>query len=798
VYITALRWTTFGIYVAQAHLKDDHMAEYDDKSQPPYSQKWWIALLDEVEKEMDKRWRTSGDRIVARYLDDRTGSDTGMSVSENAARYNIFWANVQIMKSALYATPPSPGVTRQNGDSKDDVARTAALMLERMLSIDVNKDTSEMHAAFKHGVEDRLIPGMGQVWLRYDVQTAVREVQPATPESLDPMTGAIIPAQPAISKEVITKESAPCDYVHWRDFLWSPARTWEEVWWVARRVWMKKKSFVSRFGQDKYEELRGNYDTDRRKGQGGDLPKGFAKGRVEVFEIWCEDTNKVYFVNRYCDDILEEMDDPLKLDDFFPCPKPLFATHTTSNLYPRADYTMCQDQYAELDILNDRITTLTRALRVVGVYDKAQPELSKLLTGPEFAMVPVDNWSMLAEKGGLRNSVDWFPVEQVAAVLEKLMVQRQGVIGQIYELTSISDIMRGASNARETAKAQTLKAQYSSVRLQLTQQDVARWVMAAMRIKAEIIGRWFQPETIIAQSQIEQTESAKYATAAVELIKNFEASQYRIEVGEETLSIADYTAEREQRTEYLTAVGQFLSQSAQVMQGAPDALPFLLKMVQWVTASFRSSSDIESVLDEAIQLAGAPKPPPQPDPSIAIEQAKGQLTMQIEQGKAQTAQQIAQGKAQADAQTTELVERNKAAIAQMQIESAERIAGMNNETKIAIESLKAELTQTIDSSNTDRETSKQQMQIMLERMAMVNDAILQSNAGQQRKEELQETQAHERAESDKEIEAQEPAEPKEDKLALILEKLTEAITKPKTRRVKSRDAKGNIMEVEEI
>lgn len=774
------------------------MADYDDKAQPEYGQKWWVALLDQVEKEMDRKWRESGDKIVNRYLDDRNENDSTLTTSVDAsARYNIFWANVQIMKSALYATPPSPAVTRQNGDSKDDVARTAALMLERMLTIDINKDTSDMHAAFKHGVEDRLIPGMGQVWLRYDVETDMREVQPAIPEQLDPYTGQVIPAQEAIRKEVIVKESAPCDYVHWRDFLWSPARTWEEVWWVARRVWMKKKAFVKRFGQERYDELKGNYDQDRAKGKGGPLPKGFSKGRVEVFEVWCEDTNKVYWVNRFCDDLLETVDDPLKLDDFFPCPKPLFATHTTSNLYPRADYTMCQDQYMELDTLNDRITTLTRALRVVGVYDKQQPELARLLTGPEFAMVAVDNWSMLAEKGGLKNSVDWFPVEQVAAVLEKLMAQRQAVIGQIYELTSISDIMRGASNARETAKAQTLKAQYSSVRLQLTQQDVAKWVMAAMKLKAEIIGRWFQPQTIIEQSQIMMTESAKFAEQAVALIKDFRASEYRIEVGEETLSIADYTAEREQRTEYLTAVGQFLSQAGQIVAGNPDSMPFLLKMVQWVTASFRSSSDIESVLDDAIQQASQPKP--QQDPAAAAkaaEEAKGQVQMQIEQGKAQVTQQIEAGKAQAESARVQMVEENKRAIAQMQTESAERIATMNNETKMMVEQLKAELTQGINDAKLSSEEGKQQMTMMLERMRLVQDALMQNKQLGHDKQ----LAAFDAANSEGGEDGEEPEEkPDTEKMLVeVLGKLAESISKPRVRRVKSRDANGNIAEVEDV
>lgn len=737
----------------------------DDKSVPEYSQKWWVARLEEVEKELDKKWRSFGDKIVDRYLDVRDDDDK----EGNAKRYNIFWANVQIMKSALYATPPSPSVTRQNGDAKDDVARTAALMLERILDIGVNRDASDMNAAFKYGVEDRLIPGMGQVWLRYDVETE----EYMTPDSTDPMTGMLVPG---IAAERIVKEDAPCDYVHWRDFLWSPARTWEEVWWVARRVWMKKKSFVKRFGQEKYDELKGNYEREKQAGKGESLPKGFAKGRVEVYEVWCEDTNKVYFINQHCDEILETADDPLELDGFFPCPKPLIATHTTSSLIPRADFTMVQDQYNELDTLNDRISVLTKALRVVGVYDKNQAELAKLLTGGEFNMVAVDNWAMLAEKGGLKGTVDWFPVEQIAGVLEKLTVQRQAVIGQIYELTSISDIMRGASNARETAKAQTLKAQYSSVRLQLTQKDVARWVMHAMKIKSEIVSRHFQPENIIEQSQIMQTESAQYAQAAVALLKNYRSAEYRIEVGEDTLSLADYNAEREMRTEYITAVGQFLSQASSIMGEAPEALPYLLRMVQWVTASFRGSSDIESVLDEAIAAASAPKPAA-PDPEAAKAQAQAQADA---------------AKAQQDMAMQQHSDQVKLQIADMQAKSAERIATQNNETKLMVEQLKAELTQLVASTKAEGEQAKLEMQAMLERLRMGQEAMAQML-----------DQQHQAGMAEKESAAEEKAEPDEageskPDLAAAIAKLSEALSKPKVRRVKSRDANGNIHEVEEI
>jgi len=172
-------------------------------------------------------------------------------------------------------------------------------------------------------------------------------------------------------------------------------------------------------------------------------------------------------------------------------------------------------------------------------------------------------------------------------------------------------------------------------------------------------------------------------------------------VSEESLSIADYNAERELRTQYLTAVGQFLSQAATLLEGKPEALPFLLKMVQWVTASFRGSSDIESVLDEAIQLTSQPKPPPPPDPAIAIEQAK---------------QQFEKEKGQFEAINNEK-------ITQMELASAERIAQMGNDNKVLIEQMKDELAKVLAGTKTEQTLGSDETKVMIERMRLASEAI---------------------------------------------------------------------------
>jgi len=186
---------------------------------------------------------------------------------------------------------------------------------------------------------------------------------------------------------------------------------------------------------------------------------------------------------------------------------------------------------------------------------------------------------------------------------------------QIYEVLGISDIMRGSSKASETAAAQQIKAQFGSTRIQLKQFYIAEWITGALRIKAEIICKHFQPETIIRRSNIERTPDAQYAMQAIELLKNEELAEYRINIEADSMAALDWAAERDAAVQFMQGLGAFISQVAPMAQQVPGAAPVLLSLLQWSVSKFRVSTQIEGVLDQAIaglkQTMGQPK---QPDP----------------------------------------------------------------------------------------------------------------------------------------------------------------------------------------
>jgi hypothetical protein len=215
----------------------------------------------------------------------------------------------------------------------------------------------------------------------------------------------------------------------------------------------------------------------------------------------------------------------------------------------------------------------------------------------------------------------------VVNCIERLRQYRQDKTMQIYEVLGISDVMRGSSKASETATAQQIKAQFGSTRIQLSQFYIAEWITHALRIKADIISKHFQPETIATRSNIMRTPDAQYAQAAIALIKDEQLAEYRISVEADSMAAMDYAAERDAAVQFMQGLGAFVSQVAPMAQQVPGAAPYLLRLLQWAVSKFRVSSEIEGVLDQAIgsmQQTGVQpqEPSPMQQAEVASEMAK--------------------------------------------------------------------------------------------------------------------------------------------------------------------------------
>ena len=596
-------------------------------------------------KEDYKKFVEAGKKILKRYRDERRDTE---NIDK---RFNILWSNIKTLKPAIYSRPPKVEVSRRNKD-QNDIARVAAMILERVIDYEL-KQYSDYHNCMSYSVDDRLLPGRGVAWIRYeptiekveepqitdDVETGEDEGEYGLAGQVEPM-------------EQVKDERSPCDYVFWEDFAHLPARTWEEVTWVARRVYMSQEEGVERFGEV-FKEVPLSHSPDR---EGEEKSTTESLKKAVVWEIWCKPSKKVYWKAEHFDKLLDEKDDPLKLEGFFPCPKPLFATVTTDSLIPIADFKQYQDQADEIDEITGRISHLTRALKVMGIYAADEPSLSRLMKeGNDAVMIPVTNWPAFMEKGGLQGAVQFMPLRDVIAALQQLYVARDACKQIIYETTGISDILRGASMASETATAQQIKAQFASVRLNDMKDDVARFARDLLRMKAEIICSKYQPEIILTASGIANTPDAQFAPQAIALLKNEPMRNFQIDIQTDTLVQLDEQQDKQDRMEFLTASSSFLEKAVQASQMAPDMIPLLMQMMLFGIRGFKIGRELEGTFEQVSQqmqqkVQQQQAQPPQ-DPNAA-EKEKIQGEMQLEKYKAdiraQTDMQVAQIRAETD------------------------------------------------------------------------------------------------------------------------------------------------------
>jgi len=186
------------------------------------------------------------------------------------------------------------------------------------------------------------------------------------------------------------------------------------------------------------------------------------------------------------------------------------------------------------------------------------------------------------------------------------------------------------------------------------------------------------------------------------------------------------------RQEYVTSMGQFVSQITPLIQQVPTAAPFMLKILQWAGASFSTSGGVETLFDNYIRAVEKQlQQPPPPDPEVAKQQAESQA----KQGLAQQEGQVKQSLAQFDAQTKQALAGIEAKVkfdlAQLETASKERIAEEDNKTKLAIAEgkqmdLLVDQAQGLEERERDLETAKGEAELQSRASEMQIQHILDS------------------------------------------------------------------------
>jgi hypothetical protein len=688
----------------------------------------WYNCIAQYERTF-KEWEGRADKIVKRYRDE------SRSRNNPTAKFNILWSNVQTITPAVFARLPRPDVSRRFRDN-DPIGRVASMMLERALEYEI-EHYGDYASAMKQAVQDRLLGGRGTAWVRYEphiVGQAGGEAEGApddgfqvTEDTDEAETEGGIYRE---DQERIEYECAPVDYVYWRDFGLTVARTWEEVTAVWRKVYMERAALVERFG----EELGGKIplDTKPETSKAFNEKMGEMSREALIYEIWDKATGQVIWLSKSMGKILDTRDDPLQLENFWPCPKPMFSTLTTDSLIPVPDFVLYQDQARQLDTLADRIDGFIQALKVRGVYDAAEPSLARLFTeGENNALLPVKNYGAFSEKGGLQGAINLVDIKPIAEGLNMAYQAMEQVKGQIYEIMGIADIQRGQTDPNETLGAQIIKSNNASGRLKTMQHEVVNFATTLLQIKAQIICQHFTDDTILKISgamQLSQQDQA-LIPQALQLLKDEPAKNFRIEVTTDSMIYQDEQQEKQNRLEFLSAVSGFLSQAVPAAQSTPELTPMLVEMLKFGVTAFKAGKGLEGLIDEtadkfrqqAKAAEGQPKPP-------SPEQQKMEMQMQMEQAKMQAQAQSKQAEMQMEMQ----MEQQKMQM-QMELEKAKQeYQAQENQLKFQLEeqrnAMDREMEMRSEQAKMEMELKVAQMKMMTERNTQVLLAHINNGA----------------------------------------------------------------------
>lgn len=609
----------------------------------------WLMELELADK-AEEEWRKSAAHFVSLVRDEK--------LKKRGKRYNIAAANVMTLEPALYAQPPRPDI-RPRFNAEDPVASSVAKMLEKAVSFHL--DAYDFDAPMKGAVHDTLVPGRAVTRVRYKPTFAKKDAErvtviageggknvrsdtnePVEQYETDPTTGmGFIQPEPYDAK---VYEETCFEHVHWDDFRRGPGRAWKEVPWISFRHKLTRAECIEKFGETIGKEVQLDYEPDSFKDRKlDDKLDGDVFKRSVAWEIWDKETKKVIWIApSYKDAPAKIEEDPLELQDFFPIPRPLYAKEDPSSLVPVEDYRIYQDQADELNIITRRISVLTAGLKFRGIYDPAMKGLADLMKGEENDFLPLEQSAMgLIQAGGFEKALFFLPIEKAYPVLEQLYRQRAEVKQEIFELSGVADIMRGATNANETLGAQKIKAQWGTQRLQDRQRAVQRYARDLIRLMTEIIAEKYEPMTLKLQTGVDVTPDM------LAIMRSDGPRSFKIDIETDSTIAVDKEADQSNLAELTQGLGTLMQSLAPMVQGGAMPMDAAKAIVTSLMRKFKLGREVEDAL-EAWQKQQQPQGQQQ-DPKAAAEAQKAQAELQVTQAETQAALAKTRAQEQADA-----------------------------------------------------------------------------------------------------------------------------------------------------
>lgn len=669
-------------------MADKLAVEIDSPEKLKGKYKYWTGQIADAFKR-EKTYREEGKKSVDLYE----------AKHPELVPFNILYSNIEVLAPAVYNARPIPIVQRRYKDA-DPSGKAVSDVSTRLLKYLIDNE-SENYDAFddlmQAGVLDGLTTNRGLTRFKF-----------------------------------VSHGQSECVYgeaVRWDKFFHGYSRTWKKVPWIGFEWDMTEDELRSNFPDIPLELTNIAFQATEDSEENSDSKEDLKGVKLfKVYEIWDKRTRKVEFYSSvYPTGPMKSVDDPLNLTGFFPIPRPLNFMRKITTLVPTPLYQQYMAQAKELNEITRRLKAIIKACKIRGAYNSTIEGIEKILSADDNEMIPVENLASMPDGAKMDQMLWIMPIADLVSAAQSLYQQREAVKNVIYEITGISDILRGASVASETATAQNIKNQWGSLRLKKMQKEVQRYVRDCLAIMLEIAGHTFELSTImqmtgapyLTNEQKEQVGQMQQAMAAPvmaspggmpqplptggpppgtpgmppmagpaappappplpaevlnamkqpswedihALLQDSLMLHYKVDIETNSTIDAEAAQDKQDIAELLNALSQFLNGLGPLVQ--QGVMPFQIAQQMLLVISRRYN--FGSQLEDSILAMEAPKP--QADPAAEQKAAAEKAKAENEQAKAQ----MEAAKAQQDMQLAqmEFEQKKELMILEFQIKKAE-------------------------------------------------------------------------------------------------------------------------------
>lgn len=623
----------------------------------------WLARIEEA-RTQEKTWIGNAQKAVQAYTNEAEPEAYADKLqSHGGYDFNILFANVETIVPAVINSTPVPDIRRRFQDA-DPAARVVSEILERAIRVQI--DDSRLQGELEEMAQDAFLAGRGVIRLRFfsdivpslpdqeELAELVEEKDPDYSERLEedeaegdePYEGmGHNGGQPM---EHLENERIRFEAVSWVDYRHGPAKRWEERPWEAFRFCVPYEDEAKSFNVPLIAEQTSEVDSADRQDK--------FKDGITGWEIWCKESRKVTFIDDH-GVVLKEIDDPLGLSGFFCTPAPVQPITINGRLMPVCPFSIYRILADNLDDAVRRKNKLVSAMKAKGWYGIAEPDMQSVIDLNDNEFTPIAQPEVWAANGGIEKAIAFWPLEKFVIAIQQLDAAIDRYKQWIYEITGISDIVRGASMASETATAQNIKSQWGSLRIQKMQRLIERCARDLFVMMAEIIPTRFSLKTLEEMTGIpilplpsDPPEVVQQKAAVMDLLKKKLASYYRIDVESGSTARADLTQQKQEVAQFLQGAGAyFQSVGPLVQQGvlpAEVALEIFIANARMFNLGRSVEDALENMVSQAKEKAaqaqsqpdGGKQPSPEEQAAAAKSQAEVQSMQADMQAKAQKTQ----------------------------------------------------------------------------------------------------------------------------------------------------------------